>query len=1074
MVPGSGVLQIKDAEEPFLLTSPTHVNGATYDPANGVIAGGTLVTPVAEFEVPLPAYGVTAQVKATFTQATPGSLTGLLGPSNDPQLIINTALDVELQVDVEEAGISSVCRTSAPVGLQLSSSQPYDTTTNRVTITDPDFTVPTMVHDGDHGPCFPIVEGNINNLLNKAGHSITMTVEGEMTPPPAGDTANTTTLTVAPAGSSPLGNPVTLTAAVASDDPEQSEAPTGNVTFLSGSKVVGLAPLTAGTGEAPCPTSAPCAILTTSSLKLGSHPLAAQYSGDGLYTSSTSVIVNHVVTAAPTVSADFPSFFTIGAAPVTFDLTTDNPSVGTAVNNARVDVVIQRFHLNGYSGDPLGNDNLKLEVESSPGTWTQIPLTDILTPGATGLPGMKGSIWPSTGIALPPGASITDHLRLSFFNPAIGNTTVPGKIDVTFNIFRVDPTTGVIVDDDATKDVPVAATTSRVDLFEPGRIESYVDIQELWVGEALQPSVVRQHGTITMPRVTVGPPRGSHNPTGTLRVSIDGVPVRAFGSHPGDLTKESSFDTEISFSDGGNTLMVDLPPNVAPGPHTLTVAYSGDAHYTPSSASEQFTVVEPLNDRPYTCDAPILSDNRRFRIQVKSSARVPSAVTSPSLVQLEDFSFEIVPDRGIAAYYAFWFAIAPEVGAVFEDLTLDLGAGGSVSVTGATIDPSNDYPGGPAHADDTDFSVSFSDEEATVSVAGQPGDVFTPAIHSIRVQGRLDYDPPIPMDIQCVPVDQPFEFSPITVAGTTLDVDAPDPTRADDEVALTASVFPSTGTGTVRFSDGDTLLDIARVQNGKAVTTVTLPEGSHSLTARFFAGISAPSTTSLPVSLSVLAAIECDDFTDDGNGAAVRLVYLELLRRCPDQAGYDYWVGALDDGVSREQFARRISASLEAREVIVDDAYQLMLGRRAEPSGREFWARRLANGRYDTLLADLAASSEFRALAGGTNEGFVDRVYERLLGRSADSDGKWYWMVRLNSGVSRRQLVVTLANLAEPLSVAVRAAYDDLIGRSPSSSELADGVAGLRSRSDRSALYASLIGTSAFFARAQELPNPED
>src|SRR5690606_17503179 len=128
---------------------------------------------------------------------------------------------------------------------------------------------------------------------------------------------------------------------------------------------------------------------------------------------------------------------------------------------------------------------------------------------------------------------------------------------------------------------------------------------------------------------------------------------------------------------------------------------------------------------------------------------------------------------------------------------------------------------------------------------------------------------------------------------------------------------------------------------------------------------------------------------EEGNGAVVRLVYMELLGRCPDEAGFDYWVGRLEDGTSPEVFARTIARTPEAVGRVVDDAYVTMLGRPADGPGRTFWAGRLlAHGRYDTLLADLGASDEFWSQSGSSNSGFVTRVYEQLLDRVPDQAGQ--------------------------------------------------------------------------------------
>ncbi len=75
------------------------------------------------------------------------------------------------------------------------------------------------------------------------------------------------TLTSSP-NPSKLGQPVTFTATVSASLPDRPE-PTGSVTFMNGSNVLGTLPLISGT-----------AMLTTSGLTAGTHSITAAYSGD--------------------------------------------------------------------------------------------------------------------------------------------------------------------------------------------------------------------------------------------------------------------------------------------------------------------------------------------------------------------------------------------------------------------------------------------------------------------------------------------------------------------------------------------------------------------------------------------------------------------------------------------------------------------------------------------------------------------------------------------------------------------------------------------------------------------------
>lgn len=1037
MVADSGELLVRDAEEPFLLESPTRVTG-TID--TDQISGATLTTPTISFQQPVAGGALTADVDVAFSQVTPGSATGTLGP--DGAFTLQTALRADIHVEVPAAGLSGDC-VAAPVQLELSSLEPYSEETGLVTVSDADFTIPSIPVTAQ---CENAIASGLNESLAGSGHSLVLTLDGDLEVPEIGTEDSETTLVVSPEGGAALGQEVTFTATVAPGDTESTEVPTGLVDIMDGQRMLGQASLVDG-----------IATFTTVQLGLGALDLRARYRGDSLYLSSESTVVPYTVTASPTVTAELPDYATIGGDPVTFDAVTENPSVGTAVANARIDVTISRYDPSGFSFDALAPEDVVLELETAPDTWEPVPLTQV---SGTTTPTLTGSIGALSGRPLPAGDELADRLRLSFPNGS--PQTIPGSLSVELAVVAVDPDTGSITRE-------LSSTNGRIGLFLPGRVQTEIDLADFGdFGEAYGPTTIRQGGTIATTLVTIMPSFGGTRPTGTLRAAIDGQQVPLFGTFPGDLASPTPNVLPLDPGCGCNTVLVDLPTSVGVGEHTLTFTYSGDDQFTPSTRSAPFTVMAPISD-PYRCEMDIFGASRRFNVQLRTFGRMPTTRTDGSTVRLGEYSFEIVADRSYAEWSAFDFLVGGAV--TFTGLTIDLGAGGTGSATQAVFDPPA-FQGGPSQADDPDISVRFTDAEASVPVTGAPGSVITPAVEGFALTSDAFG---IPLAMSCTPLADPVAYGSTTVAGTVLTVEGPDPARADDELGLTAAVFPTTASGTVQFRDGDVLLAIAPVVDGVATSTVTLPAGDHSITARFLAGASAPSTTSAAVPLTVRPAVECASSADEGNGAAVRLVYLELLERCPDAAGYEYWTTQLDEGaVTRQQFARQISSSFEARRVLVNDAYLLMLGRPAEPAGKDFWGARLATTRYDRLLADLAASGEFWTLAGETAEGFVDRVYERLLQRTPEPAGLAYWADRLEEGGSRRELVGVLANLTEPLQAVVGDAYGDILGRTPGTSELASGVTLLKSTGSRSLLLGSLIGTADFFNRAQQLPNPED
>jgi len=102
--------------------------------------------------------------------------------------------------------------------------------------------------------------------------------------------ASATTLAGSP-NPSPLGQPVALTATVVAS-PADPATPTGMVTFREGTTVLGQVPL----------DSTGTAVLTTSSLAVGSHALTAVYASDSVFAASSGGASQVVVSGPPTTN----------------------------------------------------------------------------------------------------------------------------------------------------------------------------------------------------------------------------------------------------------------------------------------------------------------------------------------------------------------------------------------------------------------------------------------------------------------------------------------------------------------------------------------------------------------------------------------------------------------------------------------------------------------------------------------------------------------------------------------------------------------------------------------------------
>jgi hypothetical protein len=132
----------------------------------------------------------------------------------------------------------------------------------------------------------------------------------------------------------------------------------------------------------------------------------------------------------------------------------------------------------------------------------------------------------------------------------------------------------------------------------------------------------------------------------------------------------------------------------------------------------------------------------------------------------------------------------------------------------------------------------------------------------------------------------------------------------------------------------------------------------------------------------------------------------------PNDAGG--WVAQLNAGkLTSMQVANDIVHSTEALGVVVDGLYTKLLNRASDPVGKAGFVSFLERGgTVEEVIAAVASSQEFASLTPGGNTGFVQSLYNDLLGRSA-SDAEVSNGLSLLSGHGRSALASSIVNSGE-------------------------------------------------------------
>jgi hypothetical protein len=185
----------------------------------------------------------------------------------------------------------------------------------------------------------------------------------------------------------------------------------------------------------------------------------------------------------------------------------------------------------------------------------------------------------------------------------------------------------------------------------------------------------------------------------------------------------------------------------------------------------------------------------------------------------------------------------------------------------------------------------------------------------------------------------------------------------------------------------------------------------------------------------------------------VTLHHRAIIGRAPTAAERTSWVAALDAGTKTpgqlDDALRRSSENVANVDPVVR-LYRAFLGRVPDAGGLRFWIARKRNvapartWSVSQMAASFVASGEFQRKYGSlTNRAFVTRIYTDVLGRPADPTGVDFWTKRLDTKrMTRAQVMVGFSESSEyrrkqAANTDVAVAYLDLVGRMPTAEEAA-------------------------------------
>ncbi len=210
-----------------------------------------------------------------------------------------------------------------------------------------------------------------------------------------------------------------------------------------------------------------------------------------------------------------------------------------------------------------------------------------------------------------------------------------------------------------------------------------------------------------------------------------------------------------------------------------------------------------------------------------------------------------------------------------------------------------------------------------------------------------------------------------------------------------------------------------------------------------------------------------------GHKDYVASLYVHLLGMKPDAQSLAHWTSVLKSSNDREALIRAFMPASDYYERLALGEYDRLLGYDSRngnaPSSRDVqrWADLMRTGlSRRELTLELCDTPEFLALSGGTNEGYVQRLYHTLLVRDANADEISNWVGQLDGGMARRDVAARILESDEFHGLFVDGIYQALLDRPSDSSGRAHWVEQMRSGMSQEGVVLGFLESPEFWTAA--------
>jgi uncharacterized repeat protein (TIGR02543 family) len=199
-------------------------------------------------------------------------------------------------------------------------------------------------------------------------------------------------------------------------------------------------------------------------------------------------------------------------------------------------------------------------------------------------------------------------------------------------------------------------------------------------------------------------------------------------------------------------------------------------------------------------------------------------------------------------------------------------------------------------------------------------------------------------------------------------------------------------------------------------------------------------------------------------------LYRDVLGRAIDPVSLALLGPKLSAGMPPKEAALGVLQSLEYRSLLIGGFYTTFLHRAPSPIELAAGLAQLVAGATDeSLEAALLGSTEYlSSRGGGTNDGFLDALFQDLLGRAPTASERGTQRTAIENGTPRSQIATRILTSGEARMKVIKTFFSTFLNRQPTQAELDAYLAQLGAGASIESVASAVLGSPEYVGKAGE------